>query len=163
NPGATTSPITFTLSDPNGLPVGAPVVISLSARQQMSRFISEIFPADIVGGGFRGSVRLQSSTPFAALGLRFSGQEFSTLPVAATATSAGSSVVILPQFAMSGGWATQIALMNNTAAAMAGRVDVFDPSGNPMAVQLNGVTQSSYTYSIPSGGSFVLAPIDANG
>jgi hypothetical protein len=32
-----------------------------------------------------------------------------------------------------------------------------------MAVKLNGASQSTFTYSIASGGAFVLAPADANG
>jgi hypothetical protein len=64
---------------------------------------------------------------------------------------------------MGGGWATQLAFVNNTARAVSGRFDVYDSSGNPMAVPLNGFNRSSYTYSIPAGGAFVFAPRDANG
>jgi hypothetical protein len=71
--------------------------------------------------------------------------------------------MVIPQFAMSGGWATQIALLNTGIAATTGRVDIFDNLGNPMAVNLNGSTQSTFTYSIAAAGSFVLAPRDANG
>jgi len=67
------------------------------------------------------------------------------------------------QFALGGGWATQLALVNNGSSGASGRIDVFDPSGNPMTVQLNGASQSSFTYSIPAGGTFVLAPRDSNG
>ena len=69
----------------------------------------------------------------------------------------------LPQFALGGGWATQLALVNNGSSGSSGRIDIYDPSGNPMAVQLNGALQSSFTYSIAAGGTFVLAPRDTNG
>lgn len=35
--------------------------------------------------------------------------------------------------------------------------------GGPVAVTLNGTTQSSFTYSVPPRGTFTLAPRDANG
>ncbi len=34
---------------------------------------------------------------------------------------------------------------------------------NPMPANLNGKTRSTFTYSIPLGGTFVLAPRDSNG
>ena len=71
--------------------------------------------------------------------------------------------IVLPQFAMAGGWATQVALVNNGSAVARGRIDIFDTAGNPMSVTLNGVTQSSFPYTIAAGGMFLLAPRDLNG
>jgi hypothetical protein len=64
---------------------------------------------------------------------------------------------------MAGGWATQIALVNRSASTAQGTIDIFDSSGNPMAVTLNGVTQSTFVYSIPTGGVSMLSPQDVNG
>src|SRR5262249_41254768 len=147
------------LHDEDGSVVGSPVVVPIPARQQVSKFLNELFGADTIGTEFRGSVRMQGETPFAAIGLRFSGSLFSTLPVSITTAAAGvpvraltagatsniplagnaggSAAVIIPQFAISGGWATQIALVNNATSLMAGRLDVFDVFGNPMGVKLN--------------------------
>jgi hypothetical protein len=84
--------------------------------------------------------------------------------VAVTASSGGAvQAIVLPQFAMGGGWATQLALVNNGASAASGRVDIYDTNGNAMAVTLNGLTQSSFAYAIPAGGTLVLAPRDSNG
>jgi hypothetical protein len=152
---------------------------------QVAKFVNELFGADTIGSGFRGSLRLHSSTPFAVVGLRFSGFVFSTLPVAVTApvpgvpsqtltagatpntpqagTVGGVNALIIPQFAIAGGWATQIALINNTTSTLSGRIDLFDTAGNPMGVNLNGETRSTFTYSVPVGGTFVLAPRDSNG
>jgi hypothetical protein len=185
NPGSTSSAIILTLSDTTGSPVGTPVTITLQSQQQLARFVSDLFSADVVGAALQAQLRMQSSTPFAVIGLRFSGTDFSTLPVVMNTSSAGmpsrtltsgltastplagtiggNAAVILPQFAMGGGWATQIAIVNNSASAMSGRIDVLDASGNPMAVKLNGAEQSTFTYSIPVAGAFVLAPRDANG
>jgi phosphodiesterase/alkaline phosphatase D-like protein len=185
NPGASPNGITMTLRDEDGLIVGSPVVVTVPARQQVAKFLQDMFGADTVGSGFRGSVRMQSATAFAAIGVRFSGSIFSTLPVAVTTPVAGvptrtltagtapdtpqpgtigsATALIVPQFAISGGWATQIALVNNAGSTIVGRVDFFDIDGNPMAVPLNGDTRSTFTYEIPIGGTFVLAPRDSNG
>jgi len=64
---------------------------------------------------------------------------------------------------MAGGWATQFELVNTTGSTATGRIDIFDQSGNPMPVRLNGVTRSTFSYAIAPGGVFTLAPRDANG
>jgi hypothetical protein len=185
NPGSSDNAITMTLHDEDGSVVGSPVTVPVPARQQVAKFLHELFGADAIGSGFRGSVRMQSATAFAAIGLRFSGTVFSTLPVAVAVpvagvpprtltagttpdtpqpgTVGGSTALIIPQFAISGGWATQIALVNNSGSTITGRLDVFDATGNPMAVKLNGETRSTFTYTIPAGGTLILAPRDSNG
>jgi hypothetical protein len=185
NPSSSTNTVTLTLRDTNGSIAGSPITLSLQPYQQLARLVPDLFSSDATGTEFHGSLRLQSSTPFAALGLLFSGGEFSTLPfTSATSvpsapsrtfadgstastplagTVGGSTALISPQFAMSGGWATLSALVNNNGSTITGRVDVFDTTGNPMAVNLNGAAQSTFTYSIFANGTFVLAPRDANG
>jgi phosphodiesterase/alkaline phosphatase D-like protein len=185
NPGSSTTAVSLTLRDENGIIVGSPANVSVPARQQVAKFVNELFGTDTIGSGFRGSLRMQSSSPFAVVGLRFSGAVFSTLPVAVTApvpgvasitltagstantpqagSVGGSTALIIPQFAIAGGWATQIALVNNTISTIVGRIDVFDTAGNALAANLNGETRSTFTYSIPVGGTFVLAPRDSNG
>jgi len=185
NPNSTANAVTLTLRDEDGIILGTPAVLSVPARQQVAKFVNELFGADTIGTGFRGSLSLRSSSPFAAVGLRFSGVVFSTLPLAATGAVSGvpsttltagytanspipgvvggATALLIPQFAIAGGWATQIALVNNTNATIVGRIDIFDASGSPLAAGLNGETRSTYTYSIPVGGTFVLAPRDSNG
>jgi hypothetical protein len=185
NPGNNTNNVTLTLRDTNGTIAGSPIAVSLQPYQQLARLVHDLFPSDATGTEFHGSLRLQSSTPFAALGLRFSGGDFSTLPFTSTAaipstpsrtfadgsaantplagTVGGPTAMISPQFAMSGGWATQIALVNNNGSTITGRVDVFDSTGTPMPVNLNNAVQSTFTYSILENGTFILAPRDANG
>ena len=164
NPGTSSNVVTLTLRDVTGAPVGSAVSITLAAHQQIARFVTELFPAGTAGNTFTGSLRLQGASPFGVLGLRFSGTEFSTSPVGVSAAGTDANATItLPQFALGGGWGTQLALVNNGPSGSSGRIDVFDPSGNPMAVQLNGALQSSFTYSIAPGGTFALAPRDMNG
>jgi hypothetical protein len=175
NPSSTTNTITLTLRDEAGSIAGTPVTITLQAQQQSARFVSELLPGQ-TGAAFRGSLELRSATPFGVLGLRSNGIEFSTLPITGTAvqtgvperslsngTAGGSTATVLPQFVMAGGWATQVALVNNSSTVARGRIDIFDTAGNPMSVTLNGVTQSTFPYAIAAGGMFLLAPRDVNG
>jgi uncharacterized protein (TIGR03437 family) len=184
NPGNTANTLTVTLRDALGITQGAPTTVALQPQQQQARFWSELFPAGTVGPAFSGSLRLQGTAPFSAMGLSFAGNGFSTLAETVTTSASippmtlaagsttntpaagvigGNSALIFPQFTMGGGWATEIALLNSGLNIMTGRVDVFDSSGNPMAVSLNGSVQSTFSYSISPNGTLLLAPRDANG
>jgi hypothetical protein len=78
-------------------------------------------------------------------------------------TVGGTNAAMFPQFAMGGLWATTVGLVNTTSGMISGRVDIFDTNGTPMAVTLNGLTKSTFVYSIPARGSLTLAPRDTNG
>ena len=182
NPTSVATQVTLTLHDPAGN-ASAPVVVSLQPQQEISNFISSLFSG--VSSGYRGSIWIHSPTPVAVLGVRFAGSQFSvsqttaltplqTLPVralvAGTTTNTplpgntgGPSAVVVPQFAVGGGWATELSLVNSGTANITGRIDIFDMSGNPLAMTLNGVTQSTFLYSISASGTFILTPTDANG
>jgi hypothetical protein len=161
NPRSNATNLTMTLRGSDGLPAGNPLVLMLSAHQQFTKFVSEIFSG--AGAAFTGILRIQSSSPVSILGLRFSGVVFNALPFATIAASPEATSGAFPQFAIGGGWASQLAFLNNTLGTVSGRFDVLDGSGNPMAVTLNGFNQSSYTYSIPAGGALIFAPRDVNG
>jgi hypothetical protein len=175
NAGDTVATITATLRDNNGTTIGSPASIPLVSGQQWARFVTELFPASTLGASFQGSLEIQSATPFSVVGLRFSGIDVSTLPVVATIPAAvplrtpsgavigGPNAIMFPQFVMGGGWATSLGLVNNTSGPISGRIDIFDPSGNPMSVKLNGTMQSTFVYSIPAKGAVTFAPRDANG
>jgi hypothetical protein len=184
NPNNAVNVVTLTLRDENGNVTGTPATVSIAAHGQVAKFVDELF-GSVTAAGFRGSMRMQSTAAFAVIGFRFSGSVFSTLAVSITTpvpgvptmtltagstpnsplvgTIGGLTAILIPQFALSGGWSTQLVLVNNTGATITGRIDVFDATGKPMPVKLNGQMQSTFTYSIPAGGTFVLAPRDSNG
>jgi hypothetical protein len=183
NPGDESNAVALTLRDEFGRTV-ASTTTEVPRRFHLAQFVREWFAQSNLSASFRGNLRMQSTLPFAVLGLRFSGAEFSTVGISGTAvtsiptrtlsagsttdtpragTVGGASAILFPQFAMSGGWASQISLVNSRSATITGRVDIFDDAGNPLPVRLNGLLRSTFTYSIPAGGSFVLAPRDANG
>jgi hypothetical protein len=183
NPSGTANVVSLALQDQNGLTV-ATTSVTLQPQQQLARFLTELF-GSAIGSGMDGSLHLASSTPFSIVGLRFNGGNFSTVPVTESETVTGvpsrtftatiqantpqagniggDTAVVLPQFATGGHWASVIALVNNGDTDVSGRIDILDPNGNPMAVNLNYTVQSTFRYAIPAGGVFILAPRDTNG
>ena len=176
NPSASANLVTITLKDSSGSIPFSPVSLSLQPFQQLARFVTELFGSTVIGPSFSGSVRIQGTEPLSILGFPFTGSQFTTSPVAsasgaavtpartlATGSIGGPNAVVIPQFAMGGGWATQFAVVNPGGTPCSGRIDIFDGLGNPIAIKLNGLTQSTFTYSIGAGGSVLFAPRDANG
>jgi hypothetical protein len=61
---------------------------------------------------------------------------------------------LLPLFADGAGWSTQVVLINNSAAAQSGTVQFFgqgtsSDAAPPLQMTVNGVTGTSFSYSIP--------------
>ena len=162
NPGTASASITLTLRDTQGTAASS-ISLSIAASNQIARFVSELFPADALGAAFTGSLSVQSSQPVSIIGLRFSGQEFSTVPVFPVTNPPATSQIVFPQVAMSGGWATTFGLVNTTGNTISGRLDLFDPTGKPLVLTLNDTTASTFTYSIPARGSLTFAPRDPSG
>jgi hypothetical protein len=139
-------------------------------QAQSSVTISAITPAQIAAGSGATDITITGTGFSAGSVVRVGGE---TVPVSfittvpqrslASGTVGGANAVLFPQFALSGGWATQISLVNNNLTTVSGRVDVFDSAGSPMAVTLNGQSGSMFSYSLTPGASLVLAPRDTNG
>ncbi len=185
NPGSTLNTITITLRNDDGTTAGTPIVLNIDPYKQVSKFVNELFSPGVLDQNFLGSIHIQSGTPFAVLGLRFVGANFSTLAAGNTGTTTavpartlsagpvadtpragivgGPEALVMPQFAIGGGWATQIAMVNPSSSEITGRIDIFDINGQPLVVRLNGAMKSTFSYSIPARGTSVLAPRDQNG
>ena len=174
NPGSTDAVVTMTLRRANGT-VTSTKTITVSARQQVSRFISELF-ADVpeVPRDFDGTLTLTSNTPVAIVGLRFRGTKFSTIPItslspyielpAVTLGTGGSNGVLLPQFAADGLWASETVVLNNGSAPLTVRIDLFKQDGTPLVTTLNHQTGSSFqNLVIAPGGIIMFSPRSANG
>src|ERR1051326_3511707 len=101
NPGDNTNIVTITLRNLDGSAAGMPINISLEARHQISKFITELLP-DAIATGFIGSLRVHSSLPVSVLGLRFSGTAFSTLSV----TTGAGTADVPPRTLMAGALAS---------------------------------------------------------
>jgi hypothetical protein len=160
------------LRDNTGKTVGAAVPVNVPSHQQVSKFVTELFPNQ---KDLTGTLSITSPDPIAVIGLRFRGANFSTLPATNLAPSTmnvpmngsagGPGAVLLPQYAAGGGWATELVLVNNGTANLTVRVDLFNQNGSPLSTALNNQpAASSYPgIVIPAGGVFVLAPRNNNG
>jgi len=167
----------LTVVDERGVSISQTKTISLGEFNQISSFVSELLPSGALGTSFRGSLIVSNSQvePFILLGLRFNGPYF--FPVSAeSGTSEISSpvktsmiggnrakVTAFPQFALGGGWATQISIVDTKGVSATGRIAWFDKAGQPTNVTMNGETASVFQYTVPPNGSFLLAPRDAHG
>jgi hypothetical protein len=177
NPNASNANVTLTLRGTNGTQL-ASTTVNLPSHQQISKLIRDLFsgqssiPSEVTGTL---EISSSSSLPISAIGLRFRGPNFSTLPVTNLSGNAGAlptlangvggaGAVLLPQFAAGGGWATELVLLNTGTNSLTVRVDLFKLDGTPLTTSLNGQSGTSFTnLTIPPGGVLTLAPRDRNG
>jgi hypothetical protein len=174
NPGSASATVTLTLWKDDGRRI-ASKTISVSSRQQIARFITELFsdqtgiPSDLTG-----ALAVTSTSPLSVIGLRFRGENFSTVPVTNLSTPTpvpqistgigGMGAVLLPQFTAGGGWATEIVIANPGSDGLTVRVDLFKPDGTSLMVKLNGQSAASFSnLTVPARGVLVLAPRDSTG
>jgi hypothetical protein len=171
NPQSSAVAVTLTLRRDDGTVFATSVTVNVPAMQQVSKFVSEQFlglPTDFVG-----TLSVTAPSPIAVVGLRFRGANFSTIPItnvspAAVPTIAigigGPGAVLLPQFAIGGGWATEIVIANTGTSSQTVRVDLFNAGGTPFPTTLNNQTSSSFTsLTILAGGVLVMAPRNTQG
>ena len=179
NPNSSNVNVTMTLRKNDGTTLGT-ATVPVTSHQQVSKFVTELFsgqsalPSDFTGMLAIASAG-SSNLPVSAIGLRFRGANFSTLPVTSFSGTTsplpsiapgvgGTGAVLLPQFAADGGWATELVLGNTGTASMTVRVDLFKQDGTPLTTALNGTSGSSFTnLTIPAGGVLTLAPRNSNG
>jgi len=178
NPNSSNANVSLTLRKGDGTTL-ATGTLNVPSHQQVAKMVTDLFtdksmiPSDVVGTLAITSAG-SSTLPVSAIGLRFRGMNFSTLPVTdlsgftgplpVIATGIGGpGAVLLPQFAAGGGWATEIVLSNTTGSPMTVRVDLFKQDGTPLTTKLNGTSASTFNATIPANGVVVLAPRDNDG
>jgi hypothetical protein len=172
NPGEVPATVTLTLYDANGTNVGS-TSVAVNPMSQVSRFVSQIFAGNTSVStalqSFTGLVTYQSDAPVAVMGLRFQGNNFSTVPATITSQTldlpslgngiGGPGSIIVPQFAVGQGWNSQIVVTNtNLAQPQQFRVDIFGSNGSPLSSSINGQTTSSFqNQTVSGGGSLFLS------
>lgn len=174
NPGSGDAVVTMTLRRASG-DVTSSKTITVAARQQIARYISELF-ADVlsVPVDFDGTLTVTSNTPVAILALRFRGTNFSSIPLTSLSPSVGLPEVtpgtggrygvLLPQFAADGLWASETVVLNNAPYSLTVRIDLFKQDGTPLVAKLNHQSGSSFqNLVIAPGGVIIFAPLNANG
>ena len=102
-----------------------------------------------------GTMTFTASAPIAVTALRgFTNErgEFlvSTVPVVDLSVPATTTPAYLPNFAVGGGWRTELVLVNTNDVAISGSIAFFDQSGNSTTVPIGTTTASSVDYSVPA-------------
>jgi hypothetical protein len=143
----------FTGQDGVNLKSGSTVIPPYS---HIARFLTqEPFSS---GSPFQGTFTFASSGPVAAIALRGLLNErneflITTLPVV-DITAPATDPVVVPHFADGGGWTTEILLVNPGNNACAGTMQFYDQGsdttpGRVIAINIDGTTDTSFSYSIP--------------
>jgi hypothetical protein len=146
--------ISFFFNDANGIEIKSGIY-TLLANHQISGFLDE---SPFNGpAAFSGTFTFTASVPISAIGTRSLTRrngEFllQSLPIAQG--NSGGSSSFLPAFVDGGGWTTEVILTNNSSAVQVGKVQ-FWGHGSPgvpatvVEMTVNGVTASSFDYSLP--------------
>ena len=180
NPNTSNTNVSVTLRGSDGKQLGTKTV-NVPSHQQTVTFLSQLFtdqpsvPRDVTGTLAITSAG-SSNLPVSVIGLRFRGENFSTVPVTNLSGNVGplptigtaiggAGAILLPQFVVGGGWATELVLMNTGTSNLTVRVDLFNgKDGTALTATLNGQTASSFAnLTIPTGGVLTLAPRDKDG
>lgn len=175
NPGEASNSISVIVKNDSGAVV-ARNTVTVPANGQASRLVSELFSSS--SWPLNATLEFESATPFAASGMSFTIPDWraitasaGTISPAPTRTLAagavidrptggrigGANALVLPHFAVGGGWITDVSVHNPSGVTVTGRVDFLDPSGAPLIVKFNGLTKSTFNYRIPPGESLPLS------
>jgi hypothetical protein len=154
NTGNSTVSITFTFRTEGGSTFYS-ASLNLNSKAKTEFFLSEKFPQT---QGQRGTVVIAAASPvLAALGLCFlPGGAFTTLPVYPTDSSAVITRQVLSHVIDGGGWQSIISIVNLDSAPASFTVRIFDTSGNPLSLSLNGTVASVFNGTVPAFSSITM-------
>ena len=156
NRSAEAANVTLTLRDAAGVEFGQKP-LELGPGGHVARFVDELFtnrPAV-----FSGSLTFESNRPLAAITLRLTQNTYgeplyTTLPVVNVAAGAPAGGIVFPHIAAGGGYSTQLILINPSARALRGRVNLVDSDGRALLLRQQGNTVADFVYDIPPHGSY---------
>jgi hypothetical protein len=166
NPQSVDAVVNFYFTDGNGINQANGSFV-IPAFNQMAVFLNES-PFNL-GPNISGTLTFSSSVPVASLALRGRTNErsefiFSTVQVSDFTLSAGAETI--PHFADSGGWTTEVIMVNPSNSALDGIVRFLDPgsggqSGQPLIVSTTRSTNSDFRYHIPPNTAWTLTTLSA--
>ena len=151
NPNNDDVRIDYDINPANNLQFTIKGSLTVSANTQIAKFLDE-WP--FVLGGVTGVLTFTASLPVGITELRGFMNErsellVSTLPVLDSSAGISMLPAYVPQFAVNGGWTTELILINTLDNPISGTISFTDPSGNPITVPIGTVTQSSVEYTVP--------------
>ena len=162
NPNDAPVTISFNFTDQNGNDFGQNT-FQLGAGTQTARFLTELpFRAP----NFAGTFTFNSSAPVGVVSLRTALNEHgeflvSTQGVTPLPDALSAGTVVMGHFAIGGGWATELILVNTSDAPGSGTVQFLNEGtatlpGTPITLTANGQAGSSFTYFIRPHSSMKL-------
>lgn len=164
NPNQSAAAIVVTLNVGTG-PIRLPD-LTIGPMQQASEFVDQLLgsTAALFTLPVTGLLSFNSNVPISVAALQFRGSSFTALPVTTASPSAGNGTLVLPQFLMGGGWATQITIANVSNSPQTVRIDIFSSNDAPLSTTLNGQTGSTFdNVQVPAGNVINFGPQDAHG
>jgi trimeric autotransporter adhesin len=167
NSGSEATNATYTLRDINGATLASGHG-AIAAGAHFAKFIDQLkdvasdfaLPSDFQNTIQFGSLEISGDHPLSILALRVTINQRNealliTTPVADLTQPLRLSPIYFPQFADGGGFTTSLILLNTSDSLEEGTLRIMDDSGTPLTVnKVGGTTDSSFRYSIPSGGAF---------
>ena len=169
NPNSSEAAISFSFTDLDGNNFGQGQT-TIPANGQVAAFLNE---APFNGGStVQGTFFFSASVPVSVIALRGFTNERSeflitTLPVSPLSAAITGKAVVFPHFADGGGWTTQTILVNPSDAVISGAIAFVGQgsagtAASPVEVTIDGVTASSFSYTIPPRSSRRLGTAGAS-
>lgn len=130
--------VSLRLATDAGMPFGQSITISLPARAQVAKFLSDLFPT--LELPFRGVLHIYSQAIVSVMGLRGrynARSEFivaTVSPVLSDATSA--SELYMPHLVLGGGYSTRLFFINSGGLSSTGNINFFTTDGRAADVPI---------------------------
>jgi len=169
NRTASPASLTFMLRDRSGqiVTTGRGTLAAGAHQAKLLQELKDIapdfnLPANFPTTTLFGSLEIASTQPVSLMALRLTPNQrgdvlLTSTPIADMSRPLISSTLYFPQLVDGGGYTTSVILLNTSGAAQTGTLSVFDDSGVPLSVRPgSGTVASTFSYSIPSAGSFVF-------
>ena len=158
NPGTETAAVTLILSDTSGQEVGRNTLPTLNAGGHTAQFVTQLFPGS---SGLRGTLRVQSTLPIAAVGLRQNDPPLSYTSLPAFSRSSVRKNFSLAQVANGtfdgGSFQTTFLLFNISNTSTTVTLSLTKSDGTPFTVNIPGTgSNSTFTFQLAVGASVFL-------
>src|SRR3989441_3029242 len=151
NPNNDDVKIDYVLTPSNNVQLSIGGSLTISGNTQIAKFLDE-WPFGLAGN--IGVLVFTASAPVGMTALRGYTNDrgellVSTLPLLDPSAPLSTLPAYVPQFAVNGGWRTELILINTQDNPVSGTISFTDPSGNPITVPIDTVTRNSVDYTVP--------------
>jgi hypothetical protein len=137
NVTSSTASVSLQLFNLDGTPTAFSATVSVPANGQYVSFLHQIAGFTSIPSRFQGVLRVSSSSAIAVAGLRTRFNErgdfmTSTTWAAPESYAPNSSELLIPHFAIGGGYETQFVLFSGRARNTIATIYFIDKNGNPL-------------------------------